>query len=324
MIISRTPFRLSFVGGGTDLPEFYKHEEGVVVSTAIDKFMHITINRRFDKSYRLSYSETEICAQISEIKHPIFKAVLENYSENATGLEIISMADIPSGTGLGSSSSFTVGLIHALKSYLGTFQKSEDLAAAACKIEIDILKEPIGKQDQYAAAFGGLRTLRFLPNGEVHSDPIICAPQTYENLERHVVMFFTGYSRSASAILKNQSQNVGKKMDLLRFMKSSAIRTKNTLETSGNLEELGDILHECWMRKKELATGISTNQIDEWYQRGLKAGAYGGKILGAGGGGFLMFLCPPEKQDQLKAALSELRFVPIKFEKLGSRIIFVD
>jgi D-glycero-alpha-D-manno-heptose-7-phosphate kinase len=323
MIISRTPFRLSFVGGGTDLPEFYKHEEGVVVSTAIDKFMHITINRRFDKSYRLSYSETEICAQISEIKHPIFKAVLENYSENATGLEIISMADIPSGTGLGSSSSFTVGLIHALKSYLGTFQKSEDLAAAACKIEIDILKEPIGKQDQYAAAFGGLRTIHFFPDGTVKVNPLDCSPEKVRELESHIMMFYTGIQRSASHIFEEQQRNTPAKLKDLREARDLALQLKVILEKDRPMKEFGKVLNQGWQIKRTMASGVTTADIDAWYAAGIKAGAYGGKILGAGGGGFLMFICPPEKQPTLKQVLSGLRHVPMKFETWGSKIIFV-
>lgn len=286
--------------------------------------MHITVNKRFESNYRLSYSETEICSKISDIRHPIFRAVLQEHGRGLNGVEIISMADIPSGTGLGSSSSFTVGLLHALKSFQGSFQRAEDLATEACRIEIDLLKEPIGKQDQYAAAFGGLRAIRFQPNGEVRSEPIICSPQTYDQLESSVLMFFTGFSRSASQILAKQSQNIASKMPQLRSLKAAAERMKTILESNGQVQEIGGLLHESWMKKKELASGISNPQIDTWYEKAMQAGAWGGKVLGAGGGGFLMFMCPSDKHAAVKAALSDIRFVETKFERLGSRIIFVD
>lgn len=324
MIISRTPFRISFMGGGTDLPSFFKEEEGAVVSTTINKYMHITVNHRFDKSYRLSYSKTEIVEKIAEVEHPILRAVLSRHAPAQTGLEIISMADLPAGTGLGSSSSFTVGLLHALKSFLGEKQSAEDLAREACRIEIEELKEPIGKQDQYSAAYGGLRHIRFLPDGSVHSEPVITTPATLEKLENHMMIFFTGFARSASEILKEQSANTGAKKSGLREMKMLAGEFKKILEANGSVDALGRLLHQGWMIKKSLASKISSNQIDEWYQIGLKAGASGGKILGAGGGGFLLFLCSPENQPKVRDALRDLRLVPMKLERLGSRIIFVD
>lgn len=323
MIISRTPFRVSFMGGGTDLPSFYQEEDGLVVSTTINKYIYLTVNERFDSTYRLSYSKTEICDTIASIEHPIFKAVLKKHLPDNRGLEIVSMADIPAGTGLGSSSSFTVGLLHALKGHLGIFQTAENLASEACRIEIEDLKEPIGKQDQYAAAFGGLQSIRFLKNGDVIAEPIICSPHKLEELENSVVMFFTGFSRSASKILSEQKSNTKNKIDVLKEMKKGAEKIKSILEKNGDLQEFGNILHEGWQLKKSMATGISSQSIDEWYRRGIKAGAYGGKILGAGGGGFLMFICPKERQESLKLELKELRTIPIKFEKQGSRIIFV-
>ena len=323
MIISRTPFRISFMGGGTDLPAFYTEEEGLVLSTTINKYMYITVNDRFDSSYRISYSKTEICNSIKEIEHPIVRALLARHAPNRAGLELISMADMPAGTGLGSSSSFTVGLLHALKAHLGEAQTAELLAAEACRIEIEELREPIGKQDQYAAAFGGLRTIRFLPNGEVIADPVICSQRTFELLEASVMIFFTGYSRSASVILTEQKDNAKSKLSVLREMKAGALRLKRLLEAGGDLKEAGEILHEGWLLKKSLASKISSDQIDEWYERGLKAGAWGGKILGAGGGGFLMLLCHPERQARVAEELKDLRRIHVTFEKLGSRIIFV-
>ena len=281
------------------------------------------MNDRFDSTYRLSYSKTEICDSVQAIEHPIFRAVLKNQAPSERGLELISMADIPSGTGLGSSSSFTVALVHALKAHLGQAQKPEDLASEACRIEIEELKEPIGKQDQYAAAYGGLQYIRFLPNGSVIADPVICSAQTVTQLQASVVLFFTGFSRQASTILTEQKSNTAQKRTVLRAMKEGAASFKRVLESGEDLRAAGELLHQGWELKRGLATGISSGQIDDWYARGLKAGAWGGKILGAGGGGFLMFLCDPEKQAALKAELKELRPVPVQFEPLGSRILFV-
>jgi D-glycero-alpha-D-manno-heptose-7-phosphate kinase len=323
VIISRTPFRLSFMGGGTDLPSFYKEEEGMVLSTALDKFMYITVNKRFDESYRLSYSKTEICQNVSQIEHPIFRTVLEKYAPKDQGLEIISMADIPSGTGLGSSSSFTVGLLHAIKAHLGQFQSAEELASEASQIEIEDLKEPIGKQDQYAAAYGGFNITRFLPSGEVKVDPVITSEKTLRALEESTMVFYTGQTRSASKILTEQKENTSSKRDELRAMRDMVPKMAKMLENNESLKSFGEHLHEGWKIKKQMATGITTGAIDEHYQVAIKAGAWGGKILGAGGGGFLMFLCPPEKQARVKKELEMLRFVPTRFEKWGSRIIFV-
>jgi D-glycero-alpha-D-manno-heptose-7-phosphate kinase len=327
MIISRTPFRVSFLGGGTDLPEFYKEEEGAVLSTAINKYMYITVNDRFDSTFRLAYSKTEITSKISEIDHKIFRVVLEKYWEKKDqGLEILSMADIPSGTGLGSSSSFTVGLLHALKAHLGIFQSAETLAAEASQIEIEELKEPIGKQDQYAAAYGGVQFIRFLPSGKVSVEPVIMSPDKLQKFESCLLMFYTGLTRSASSILAEQKANTLSldKRRFLREMKSLAEVMRVELQSPNvSFETVGKLMDDGWLLKKEMATKVSTQAIDQWYERGKKAGAWGGKILGAGGGGFLLFLAPPEIHDQIKRELSDLRAVPIKFEPFGSRIIFV-
>ena len=329
MIISRTPFRVSFLGGGTDLPDFWQEEEGAVLSTAIDKYMHITVNDRFDKSWRLGYSKTEIVDDVAKIEHKIFRRVLEKYGALASarnggnGLEILSMADIPAGSGLGSSSSFTVSLLHALKGHLGSFQSSEELAREASEIEIVDLKEPIGKQDQYAAAFGGLRYIRFLPSGEVSAEPVICTEVTKRALEGHMLIFYTGVTRSASGVLKEQKLNTDKKRDTLREMRDLAQKMKNSLENNESIQHSGELLHAGWQLKKTLASGISAGPIDAWYERAMKAGAYGGKILGAGGGGFLMVLCAPDRQEKVKQELSELRPVKMRFDSFGSRIVFV-
>ncbi len=329
MIISRTPFRISFLGGGTDLPSYYQEEEGAVLSCTINKYMHITVNDRFDQSYRLAYSKTEICERPAQVEHKIFRTILQKYEtlsrarNGGRGLEILSMADIPAGTGLGSSSSFTVGLLHAMKAHIGTFQSAEQLAREASQIEIEELGEPIGKQDQYAAAYGGLQFIRFHPSGEVSADPVICTQQSKAELQASIVLFYTGMTRSASQVLSEQKSNTGKKRETLREMKKLAERAKQTLEQGRPMREFGEILDQGWQLKKTLASGISAQQIDEWYARAKSAGAWGGKILGAGGGGFLMMLCAPEKQAQMKEALKELRVIPVELESWGSKIIFV-
>jgi D-glycero-alpha-D-manno-heptose-7-phosphate kinase len=329
VIISRTPFRVSFLGGGTDLPAFYQEEEGAVLSTTIDKYIYITVNDRFDSSYRLAYSKTEICERVDQIEHKIFRAVLSKYDKLAherngsRGLELLSMADIPSGTGLGSSSSFTVGLLHALKAHLGLFQSAEALASEASQIEIEDLKEPIGKQDQYAAAYGGLQYIRFLRTGEVSVEPVICSRQTKDALEKSIMVFYTGLTRSASDVLSEQKNNTHSKRETLREMKNLAFKLKGVLEDGKGIAKAGELLHEGWMLKKTLASGISATQIDDWYARARSAGASGGKILGAGGGGFLMVLCEPAKQERVRQELKELRCVPMGLESFGSKIIFV-
>lgn len=329
MIISQTPFRISFLGGGTDLPDFYREEEGAVLSTTIDKYIYITVNDRFDESYRLSYSKTEICNSVDEIEHKIFRTVLQKYGAAAReknggrGLELLSMADIPSGTGLGSSSSFTVALLHAMSAHNGQFRSAADLAAEACKIEIEDLREPIGKQDQYAAAFGGLQYIRFLPSGEVSTEPVICSRDTKAALQSSMMLFYTGMTRSASGVLSEQKSNTSNKRETLREMRNLALRLKKLIENGSDIRGLGELLHEGWMLKKTLASGISASQIDQWYDRARAAGASGGKILGAGGGGFLMVTCDPDKQSRVREELSELKCVPVGLDAFGSRIIFV-
>lgn len=325
MIISRTPFRVSFMGGGTDLPEFYREEEGAVLSTTINKFMYITINDRFDSSYRLSYSRTEICESLSEIEHPIFRNVLQKYGRPDQGMEIISMADIPAGTGLGSSSSFTVGLLHALKAHLGKFQSAEDLAAEASHIEIEDLKEPIGKQDQYAAAYGGLQLIRFLPDGKVITEPLVLKERTRGDLESSMMMFYTGTVRKAAEVLAEQRSRTDSKREILRQMRDQAYQMRELLHSdSTGVADSGRLLNEAWRLKKSLVSSISNSEINEAYEVAMKHGAWGGKLLGAGGGGFLLMLAPKENHVSIERALTRYRRIPIQFEKLGSKIIFVS
>lgn len=327
MIISRTPFRISFLGGGTDLPSFYQEEEGAVLSTTIDKYMYITVNDRFDDTYRLAYSKTEICKTVEEIEHPIFSTILKRYAgfskekNGGRGLELLSMADIPSGTGLGSSSSFTVGLLHAMKAHVGEFQSAENLAQEASEIEIEELKEPIGKQDQYAAAFGGLSYIRFQPSGKVSVEPVICNEKSKQDLEQSIMLFYTGITRSASKILIEQTGD--SKREIKRQMKQLATRMKQALEKNDRIEIIAELLHEGWQLKKSLSNSVSDAKINEWYERARTAGAWSGKLLGAGGGGFLMLLCHPEMQTQVRAELKELRELKVRFDTWGSKIIFV-
>lgn len=321
MIISRTPFRVSFVGGGTDLPAFYEREQGAVLSTTVDKYMFITVNRRFDNTLRVSYRKTENVSCREEVEHPIVRACLE-YTDQGRGLEITSMADLPAGSGMGSSSSFTVGLLHALWAWKGRHMSADELARQACEIEIDILGEPIGRQDQYAAAYGGLNTIRFNPDHSVFTDPVIVGRATQEALNQHLMMFYTGQTRSASAILAQQSRETADRMGILRQMRDQVVEMAGVLTDGRRLERFGELLHEGWLFKRELTGGITTPEIDDAYERARAAGAIGGKLLGAGGGGFLLFFAAPHRQAQVARSLG-LRQLEFKFEPQGSKIIYV-
>ncbi len=322
MIISRTPFRISFSGGGTDLKEFYKHEPGAVTSTTIDKYMYITVNKRFDHTIRISYSHTEIVNSIDEIKHPIIRETLKLVGLTDS-LEMISIADIPSGTGVGSSSSFTVGLLHALYAYKGQHVTAERLADEACKIEIDILGEPIGKQDQYAAAYGGLQHIQFNPDESVYADPVICKKETKKMLSNNLLLFYTGITRKSSKILKKQKNGTKAKLNYLRAIRDLSYRIRYILIRGTNLDEFGEALHQNWLLKKQLVDGISNDKIDQYYRKARSTGALGGKILGAGGGGFLLLYCEKQCQKKVRETLNELKEVSFDLEPQGSKIIYV-
>lgn len=326
MIISRTPLRISFAGGGTDLPAFYNNEPGAVVSTAIGKYIYININRKFDRKVRASYSITEIVDEASQLQHELIREALKLVGVGS-GIEITSISDIPSsGTGLGSSSTYTVGLLNALYAYTGRHVGPERLAREACMIEIETCGKPIGKQDQYAAAYGGLEYIQFNPDGSVFVDPIIMDPATKGRLQDRLLMLYTGITRSADGILKEQSDNTASdetKRLVLGKMKQQADDMRQALEQNC-LDEFGSLLHDGWMLKKSLATGISNPKIDEWYQIARSHGAVGGKILGAGGGGFLLLYAYPEQHGVLTSALSDLIPTPFRLEPQGSKIIFVE
>jgi D-glycero-alpha-D-manno-heptose-7-phosphate kinase len=324
MIISKTPLRMSFVGGGSDLPAFYREHGGAVLSTAIDKYIYITVNKRFDDSYRVSYSRTEEVPSIDEVQHPLARECLR-LTGCTDGIEITSIADIPArGTGLGSSSSFVVGLLHALHAYGGRYVSAGQLAEEACRIEIEKCGEPIGKQDQYAAAFGGLNVIRFHPDDRVEVEPVICRADVLTELQSQFLTFYTGATRSASALLAKQSQDVASdraKQQCLRRMVELVDETRRALQ-AGDLRAFGALLDENWRLKASLTAGITNEQVDHWYRVAQEAGAWGGKLLGAGEGGFLLVQAPVERHEAVHRALCDIRHVPLRFERNGSQIIF--
>lgn len=324
MIITRAPFRVSFCGGGSDLPSFYEKYGGCVLSTSIRKYMYLTVHDYFyHDQIRLKYSQTETVSDYEEIQHKYFKQCLKDFG--IMGVEISSVADIPSGTGLGSSSSFTVALLHLLHTYKGEFVSKYKLAKQACEVEIEKLGEPIGKQDQFAASFGGLNFFEFQPSGYVNVEPIIMKTESYNRLQDNILMFYLGGVHSASAILKEQSKNV-QSVDKAKIQQKMCELTrtlKDELQTN-NIDAMGELLHANWMLKKSLASGISTPLIDETYDKAMKAGALGGKLLGAGGAGFMIFYVKPENQSSVRDALSYLREMPFEMDNSGASIIHID
>ena len=322
MIISRTPLRVSFAGGGTDIGDFYRAHGGAVTSTAISKYMYVTVNRKFDSAIRLSYSKTENVEKVDEIQHPLVREALK-LTGITKGIEITSMADVPAQTGLGSSSAFTVGLLNALYAYKGEFKPPKLLAEQACHIEIELCKEPIGKQDQYIAAYGGIQHIQFNKDDTVFVDPVICSLETKKALEEGMMLFYTGVTRPASAILTEQKKQMDEKTEIMKKMKGQSGLARDAL-VNGNTAEFGKLLHEGWMMKRQLAGSITSPDIDEYYEKALKAGALGGKLLGAGGGGFLLFYCPSQKQDAVRRVLSNLKETTISLEPQGTKIIYVS
>lgn len=326
MIISRTPLRISFVGGGSDIQSYYKHKGGAVVSTAIDKYIYITVNKKFDNKIRASYSKTENVDRASQIQHPLIRECLKLVGIDR-GIEVTSMADIPSeGTGLGSSSAYTVGLLNVLYAYLGKHVNAERLAREASKIEIEILKSPIGKQDHYIAAYGGLSYIQFNPDESVYVDPIICLSETKRELENRLLLLYTGLTRSANPILDRQTSNMANKKTKRNTMAKMVSLTSKMQEAlnKNRLDSIGGLLHKNWLYKKTMAEGVSNGNIDSWYEKARKKGATGGKILGAGGGGFLLLYADPKYHKKIIRALPDLSPLPFKLEPQGSKIIFVQ
>jgi len=322
MIISRTPFRISFAGGGTDLAAFYRNATGAVTSSAIDKYMYITVNKRFDSTIRVSYSKTEIAESADQVQHPLVREALR-LTGLTQGLEITSIADLPAGTGMGSSSSFTVGLLNALHAYAGRYAPAEQLAQEACRIEIEILGEPIGKQDQYAAAYGGLNHIRFNSDETVFVDPVISPRETREELAENLLLLYTGVKRSASDILTRQKKDTKDKLDVLSRMRDISHEMAKVLQHGRRLTRFGELMHEAWLLKRSVTSGITNPDVDRWYEAAREAGALGGKLLGAGGGGFMLLFVERQNRQRVRERLAELRELPFHLEPQGSKIIYV-
>ena len=323
MIISQTPFRLSFAGGGTDLAEFYTREYGAVLSIALKHHMYVTIHSRFERNIRVSYSKTEIADTVNDIDHDLVRHAMR-VTDIDGPIEITTIADVPGGTGLGSSSTLTVGLLNALYAYKGQVSSRAKLANQACSIEIDALKSPIGKQDQYAAAFGGMNYIRFNPDHSVEVEPVPCDNALRSKIESHSLMIYTAQKRSAKEILIQQKKGTLGKFDVLCKMRDMADELRHVVLNGCDPETFGNILHEAWMLKRSLGFGITNPLVDDWYDRARKAGAWGGKLLGAGGGGVLYVLAPPEKHSSILAALGEPQTLDVGFDHLGSRIVFIS
>lgn len=323
MIITQTPYRVSFAGGGTDLPAFYQHEWGAVLSVGVAHHMYVTVSPRFDRTTRVAYTRVEIADGIDRIEHTIAREALR-MTGLGEHLEITTVGDVPAGTGMGSSSSLAVGLLNALYAYKGMVTSPGALAEKACQIEIDILKKPIGRQDQYAAAYGGVNYIRFNPDHTVDVEPVPCQPGFLEALEKHILLLYTDQQRDADIILKRQSEGSADRMGVLRQMRDLAGELRKTMGGQGNLEDFGRILHEGWELKRSLGFGISNAGVDEWYAAARRAGAMGGKLLGAGGGGFLLVMAPPERHAAIRAAVGHPREIPFRIDRRGSRVIFIS
>ncbi len=324
MIITRSPLRISLGGGGTDLPSYYHDHSGFVIAAAIDKYVYLTLHQTFVPELILKYSKMERVQSVDEVQHPLIREALHLTKVDAPYLEITSMADIPAGTGLGSSGSFTTALLKALHALKKNLIHPQQLAEQACHIEIDLLKEPVGKQDQYIAAYGGLTCFRFLPNHSVEAWPLKIAADTLYNLEDNLLLFFTGYSRLASSVLKEQdvkSKHNDKEMIAnLHFIKELGRESKEALE-AGDLDRFAELMNVHWEHKKRRSANMSNDRIDEYYQLARQNGALGGKLIGAGGGGFLMFYA--EDKVRLRRAMheAELQEVRFRFDFEGTKVV---
>lgn len=324
MIIARSPLRITLGGGGTDLPSYYRENEGFLVSAAIDKYVYVTVMRPFTEGIYLKYSQLEHVDNIVDVKHPIIREALDMMGFRTPQVEITTLADIPSGTGLGSSGSFTTALLKALYTHRKRHIHAEELAELACHIEIDRLGEPIGKQDQYIAAVGGVTCFTFHKDDKVTAQPLGLAMDTMFDLEDNLLLFFTGFSRSASGILKDQKtksqQNDAEMLKNLHYVKDLGYRSRDALE-AGNSELFGTLMHEHWEHKKRRSGGMSNAKIDEWYELGMKNGAIGGKLVGAGGGGFLMFMAHDRNKLRHAMAAAGLEEVRFRFDFEGAKVV---
>jgi D-glycero-alpha-D-manno-heptose-7-phosphate kinase len=315
MIIARSPLRISLGGGGTDIPSYYQEHEGFLLAAAIDRYVYVTVMRPFTEGIYLKYSEIEHVVEVANVKHPIIREVLAEFELKTPQIEITTLADIPSGTGLGSSGSFTTALVKALYAHYRKNIHPEQLAEMACKIEIEKLGEPIGKQDQYIAAYGGITEFNFHKDGSVTSAPLNLSVQTVHDLEDNLLLFFTGISRSAGSILKDQvdksKANDSKMVENLHFTKDLGLRSKAAL-VKGDTKKFGELMHEHWEHKKSRSSGMTSDYIDFAYSQAIQAGAVGGKLVGAGGGGFLMFYA--DRKEMLRRKMSELGLEEVRFQ----------
>lgn len=326
MIISRTPYRISFFGGGTDYPAWYRKHGGAVLATSIDKYCYLTARYLppfFEHRIRVVYSKIENCRELDEISHPAVREVLR-FLRFERGAEIHHDGDLPARSGIGSSSSFCVGLLHALYALLGRMPTKQQLAAEAIRIEQEILRETVGSQDQVTAAHGGFNHVVFAPSGEIRVHPVTVSPDRIADLESHLLLFFTGIKRSSSDVALSYAEDLEARKRHLRVAKDLVDEALAVLLAPGDLTGFGELLHEAWIAKRELSDQVSTVEIDEIYQLALGAGAVGGKLLGAGGGGFLLLFAPPEHHERLRQKLGRLIHVPFHFEFGGSQIIFYD
>jgi D-glycero-alpha-D-manno-heptose-7-phosphate kinase len=325
MIISKTPLRMSFTGGGSDLKEYYQYDFGSVISTTIDKFIYITVNKRFTDNIRVGYSKTEYVENIEDIEHNLVREALK-LVDITKGIDIVYMSDLlpdREGSGLGASSSLLVGTLNVLHAFKGEMISSEILAKEACKIEIEILGHPIGKQDQYAVSFGGFNYIQFNADESVFVSPIIIKKQTKEQLNKNLLLFYTGINKRSDSTLAEQKRNTKNNISILNKMVELSLELKEVLKNN-DITEFGNILHKGWILKQKLASTITSPILNSYYEKAIKAGAIGGKILGSGGGGFFLFYCEEKKQNKLREALSNLKEIPFKFESQGSRIIYVS
>lgn len=320
MIIVQSPLRVSFFGGGTDFPSYFLENGGCVLSTAIDKYVYVTIKERFDDLIRIGYTKTEIVENVDQIQHELIREAFRITGMPA-GVEITTMADIPAGTGLGSSSTVTVGVLHAMYAYQNKFVHPQQLAEQACQIEVDILNKPIGYQDQYIAALGNFRLIEFGQDARIQSRVIELDPIIKQRLNENLLLFYTGQKRAAASILTEQQENIQNKLPILGQLKEMAFSAVDELQR-GDIDCIGKMLNESWILKKQLASGISNGSIDHFYTTAMNHGALGGKVTGAGGGGFLLIYCPYGKRETVRNALHELREIPLQLEECGSKVIF--
>jgi D-glycero-alpha-D-manno-heptose-7-phosphate kinase len=320
LIIVQTPLRISFFGGGTDFPSYFRAEGGCVLSTAINKYIFVIVKKRYDDKLRISYTRTEMVDRVEEINHELIRSALLKTGV-CKGVEIITMGDIPAGTGLGSSSTVTVGALHALHAHQNRWVPASQLAAEACEIEVDTLGKPIGYQDQYIAAYGGLRFIEFRQNGQISVENVAVDPEILKRLSERFLLFFTGVTRHADDILGDQKEKIGQNGDILRQLKEMT-RSARTSLVAGDLNAIGALMHESWMLKKQLAKGISNGLLESSYTAARNAGALGGKITGAGGGGFLLLYVPLEKRENVRASLRHLNELPFQLEPDGTKVIF--